>query len=400
MSIHSRHRTSLVAAGLALFASSVVGAYVLKGVKWPTSSVPYYVNAANLDLGSSEAEAAVRAGADTWAVQSSARVALVYAGPTAGTTVQNNAKNEVFFRNASNGSAIATTYSYYSGDRIVDTDIVFWDEAFRFFAGTSGCSGGMYIEDIAAHEFGHALGLGHSTVGSATMYASVGYCSQAFRSLDADDIAGIEAIYPASTTAPPAAPGTPAVAVSGASPTSALVVSWADQSTNEDRFRVERSTDGAYWALAGNASANAVTFTDSGLASATTYSYRVRAENTGGESAYAGPASGTTQAPAPLPPAAPGSPLPANGASNIDVNADLAWGAVSNATGYDVHFGTSSSPAPYASDLTSPSLALPALSAGVKYYWKVVAKNDYGSTSGPVWSFTTKAVRTTGKPKK
>ena len=56
------------------------------------------------------------------------------------------------------------------GSQIIDADIVFWDEGFKFFAGTSGCSGGFYIEDIAAHEFGHALGLGHSTVSGATMY--------------------------------------------------------------------------------------------------------------------------------------------------------------------------------------------------------------------------------------
>jgi len=29
--------------------------------------------------------------------------------------------------------------------------------AFTFVAGTSGCSGGMFIEDVATHEFGHAL---------------------------------------------------------------------------------------------------------------------------------------------------------------------------------------------------------------------------------------------------
>ena len=110
------------------------------------------------------------------------------------------------FRNASNGNAIATTYWWYSGSRIIDADIVFWDGAFRFFSGTSGCSAGFYVEDIAAHEFGHALGLGHSAVSGATMYPSTSYCNAQNRMLDADDIAGIVSLYPPPAPTPPLPP--------------------------------------------------------------------------------------------------------------------------------------------------------------------------------------------------
>jgi hypothetical protein len=106
------------------------------------------------------------------------------------------------FRNASSGSAIATTYYWSSGNRLVDADIVFWDAAFQFFSGTSGCSGGFYIEDIAAHEFGHALGLGHSALQAATMYPSTSSCNANNRSLDADDIAGVLALYPPTSWVP------------------------------------------------------------------------------------------------------------------------------------------------------------------------------------------------------
>ncbi len=73
---------------------------------------------------------------------------------------------------------------------------MFWDGGFKFYAGSTGCSGGFYIEDIAAHEFGHALGLGHSTSTAATMYPSTSSCNTSGRSLDADDIAGVTALYP------------------------------------------------------------------------------------------------------------------------------------------------------------------------------------------------------------
>ncbi len=107
------------------------------------------------------------------------------------------------FRNASSGSAIATTYWWTSGTAIVDSDMVFWDGAFTFFAGSSGCSGGFYIEDIAAHEFGHALGLGHSEFVDATMYPSTSHCNTSNRTLDADDIAGVRALYPLQTLLAP-----------------------------------------------------------------------------------------------------------------------------------------------------------------------------------------------------
>jgi hypothetical protein len=172
-------------------------AYLLSGPKWNTASVSYYINNTNLDLPGSAVDAAVRAGADAWFQQTTANFSFSYAGPSALTTNGMDNLNVVMFRNSSSGSAIATTYYWYSGNTMIDADIVFWDGAFRFFSGTSGCTGGsaFYIEDIAAHEFGHALGLGHSASTAATMYPSVSSCNQSNRMLDADDISGVVALY-------------------------------------------------------------------------------------------------------------------------------------------------------------------------------------------------------------
>lgn len=164
--------------------------------KWDSRQVPYYVNAANLDVAPSAAVAAIQAGASAWTAQSNAGFGFYYAGATNGNTIANNSKNEVFFRDGSSGSAIASTYHWSSGSKVLDTDIIFWDGAYTFYTGSSGCSRGFYIEDIATHEFGHALGLAHSSVSEATMVLGVGYCSTNKRSLARDDVDGVESLYP------------------------------------------------------------------------------------------------------------------------------------------------------------------------------------------------------------
>jgi hypothetical protein len=56
------------------------------------------------------------------------------------------------------------------------------------------------LETVAAHEIGHTLGLAHSSDPNALMYPSY---SGPHRSLDADDIAGVQSIYGASSPQDP-----------------------------------------------------------------------------------------------------------------------------------------------------------------------------------------------------
>ena len=175
--------------------------------KWGTKVVDFYVNPRNADVGESAAAAALQVGANAWTGQSKANFDFVYAGQVTDTSTAYDGRNVVIFRNSTNGSAIASTYTWSSGGVLVDSDTVFWDGGYKFFTGSSGCVGpnAAYIEDIATHEFGHALGMGHSSVSGATMTPGYSTCSQTQRTLAADDIAGVEKLYPAtsSTNQPP-----------------------------------------------------------------------------------------------------------------------------------------------------------------------------------------------------
>jgi hypothetical protein len=102
-----------------------------------------------------------------------------------------------------------------------------------------------------------------------------------------------------------------------------------------------------------------------------------------------------SSAPSGQPPSKPSNPSPADGATNQPTSLTLSWSS-SGATKYDLYFGTNSNPPLKASNLTSNQYSVSNLSPGTTYYWKVVAKNDYGQTAGDVWRFTT-ATQVTGR---
>jgi hypothetical protein len=275
--------------------STKVKSYATVGHSWGTSQVVYYVNPSNLFVSDSAAIWAFQTAAAAWHDQTGANIQLVYGGTTNGSSLTLNGKNEMFFRNDAS-SYIGETYWWYDGTgRLVDADMVL-HEGYTYFAG-SGCSNGIYIEDVAVHEFGHVLGLAHSGVAGATMEPSMpGYCDTTQLTLESDDISGIQSLYPGSPTSQaPAAPSGLAVSINSASPSSSLVVSWSDNANNEDGFRIERSTDGANFSAVVQLGTNARTYADSGLIPGSVYFYRVSAFNNSGNSGYSNVGSAQTQ---------------------------------------------------------------------------------------------------------
>ena len=95
-------------------------------------------------------------------------------------------------------------------------------------------------------------------------------------------------------------------------------------------------------------------------------------------------------APAPVPPGTATTPAPSDGAAGVSTTTALSWTAT-NASSYDVRFGTSSSPPVVATNLTTPSFTPSPLANNTTYFWQVVSRNAAGTTNGPVWRFTTAA---------
>ena len=174
--------------------TAVAHGFTLSGYKWYVSTVLIFVNPTNLDVSASAAETAVKAGMSAWNGKASFKFA--YGGRVLDKATAIDGRNVVIFRNATNSTAVATTYSWSRNGARFDSDTVFWDAKYRFYAGTSGCSYGAFIEDITAHELGHTVGFLHSSITDATMYPTYRYCGTIMRTLASDDLAGLRKLYP------------------------------------------------------------------------------------------------------------------------------------------------------------------------------------------------------------
>jgi len=80
---------------------------------------------------------------------------------------------------------------------------------------------------------------------------------------------------------------------------------------------------------------------------------------------------------------------PAIAACNLPADLTLSWDPVSDATGYDVFFGTDVVEPLVQVNVPIPSLSVTDLEKSTVYYWKVVARTPGDEVQGPVNWFVT-----------
>lgn len=169
-------------------------------VKWRSLPVRYVINPTNPQgLEEGFITAAISAGAETWDAATPVELMNGYSVDSTATYGVQDYKNVIAFGNYPQAGVIAITTVWYNvaTKSIVEFDMLFdtdwtWGDA-------SVVTDTMDLQNIATHEFGHAVGLGdvyQDACSAVTMYGYSDYGDIDKRTLESPDIQGLLTLYP------------------------------------------------------------------------------------------------------------------------------------------------------------------------------------------------------------
>ncbi len=264
-------------------------------------------------VGAEATAAALRAALAAWSDDPTSRIGYAYGGTTSasGGFLRGDGTNGVLFEDPGNAH-VPGSYNCAKGG-VVAVGVAFMDTKTRSLGGkayheivegdvVTNDGSACYFRDnpagaaeVFAHELGHTLGFGHSTVREALMFGVAHKDGRGAR-LEHDDRLAANAVYgagsppPVPTTPPPppapaARPAAPAGLAGKAVAPTAIELTWRDVCAHELDFRVELKV-GKKWREVLVVPAGATSAKLTGLRPDTASTYRLRARSAAGYSPY------------------------------------------------------------------------------------------------------------------
>lgn len=169
------------------------------GPTWQNLPITYYINQnGSNDIAFPTLVQIIDSSYGAWEEPCCSRFRAQYGGTTQATAVTNSNRIVLSWEESSwdprfgsqNVTIGVTLTSVWNDCTIADAPILFNGVGFVF----TNTGSGTDLQSIATHEIGHMLGLGHSSVYQATMYASYAGGTGA-RTLHQDDTDGVCALY-------------------------------------------------------------------------------------------------------------------------------------------------------------------------------------------------------------
>ncbi len=240
----------------------------------------------------------------------------------------------------------------------------------------NGAAGGYVIERSSNGSSGWTpIG---TTAAGVTTFSDTGLAANTtyyyeVSAVDAGGDSPFSAIVSAST-----ALATPTLTAQGSG--SSINLYW-NSVAGASNYTVERSLDGQNWSVLNTLGSNYVGYSDTGLAAATTYYYRVQASNAEESSPWSAPASATT---------VPATPTGVGATAVSSSEIDLSWNSVPGATGYTVERSLDFTNWFVRATTSGTTYSDGGLQGNTVYYYRVSAANATGSSSSspPVSALT------------
>lgn len=180
-----------------------------------TKSIRFFVASDAYSTTNTTAELnAVRASFDQWQAIPGTNLKFEYAGLVgAGQDINTSDHTNIVYwvkngtlvngGTANISGALGVTFtSILNGNVLTEADIVLNGYYYNWFTDLNDATGGgkLFIEGVLTHEIGHFIGLNHSPVGTATMFARGNFGADATQvGLSSDEMAAARFLYPTNT---------------------------------------------------------------------------------------------------------------------------------------------------------------------------------------------------------